>query len=45
MPVLIEIATHMKEIKLSPIIAAMQTQKATELSVELSKQKKMNWQK
>lgn len=43
MPVLLEIVTHMKEVKLSPIIASMQTHKATELSVELSKQKQVQW--
>jgi len=39
MPVLLDIVSHMKETKVSPILAAMQTNKASELSVELTKQK------
>lgn len=39
MPILLDIVSHMKETKVSPILAAMQTNKASELSVELTKQK------
>ena len=39
MPVLLNIVSHMKETKVSPILASMQTNKASELSVELTKQK------
>lgn len=41
MPILLDIVSHMKETKVSPILAAMQTNKASDLSVELTKQKNM----
>lgn len=41
MPILLDIVSHMKETKVSPILAAMQTSKASELSVELTKQKNL----
>ncbi|MES2214813.1 MAG: hypothetical protein V4485_02180 [Pseudomonadota bacterium] len=39
MPILLDIVSRMKETKVSPILAAMQTSKASDLSIELTKQK------
>ena len=42
MPMLIQIVTRMKEIRVAPIIAAMNPSKAKELSIELSKQRSLD---
>ena len=42
MPMLIQIVTRMKEVRVAPIIAAMSPSKAKELSVELSKQRSLD---
>jgi flagellar motility protein MotE (MotC chaperone) len=41
MPILLDIVSRMKETKVSPILAAMHTGKASDLSVELTKQRDM----
>jgi flagellar motility protein MotE (MotC chaperone) len=42
MPMLIQIVTRMKEIRVAPIIASMNPSKAKELSIELSKQRSLD---
>ena len=42
MPVLLEVVSHMKEIKVAPVIANMNPQRARELSIELAKQNTLN---
>ncbi len=42
MPILLVVVSNMKEIKLAPIIASMNPQKARELSTELAKQRSLN---
>ena len=42
MPMLIQIVTRMKEIRVAPIIATMNPSKAIELSIELSKQRSLD---
>lgn len=39
MPVLLKVVSNMKEVKVAPIIAGMNPEKARELSIELAKQK------
>ncbi len=43
MPMLVDIVTRMKEVRVAPIIAAMTPSKAKELSVELAKQKSLDY--
>lgn len=40
MPVLLKVVSNMKEIRVAPVIASMDTVKARELSIELSRQKR-----
>ena len=42
MPVLLKVVSNMKEIRVAPVIASMDTVKARELSIELSRQKPLN---
>ena len=42
MPMLIQIVTRMKEVRVAPIIASMHPSKAKELSIELSKQRSLD---
>ena len=42
MPVLLQVVSNMKEIKVAPIIASMHPLKARDLSIELAKQKSIN---
>ena len=42
MPMLIQIVTRMKEVRVAPIIASMNPSKAKELSIELSKQRSLD---
>ena len=42
MPVLLKVVSNMKEIRVAPVIAIMDTVKARELSIELSRQKPLN---
>lgn len=42
MPMLIQIVTRMKEVRVAPIIASMNPAKAKELSVELAKQRSLD---
>lgn len=42
MPMLIQIVTRMKEVRVAPIIAAMNPSKAKELSIELAKQRSLD---
>lgn len=42
MPMLIQIVTRMKEVRVAPIIAAMSPSKAKELSIELSKNRSLD---
>ena len=42
MPMLVQIVTRMKEVRVAPIIAAMNPSKAKELSIELSKQRSLD---
>ena len=42
MPVLLQVVSNMKEIKVAPVIASMHPLKARDLSIELAKQKSVN---
>jgi flagellar motility protein MotE (MotC chaperone) len=42
MPVLLKVVSNMKEIRVAPVIASMDTVKARELSIELSRQKPLD---
>lgn len=42
MPMLVQIVTRMKEVRVAPIIASMNPSKAKELSIELSKQRSLD---
>jgi flagellar motility protein MotE (MotC chaperone) len=42
MPVLLKVVSNMKEVKVAPIIASMNPEKAKELSMEIAKQKPLN---
>lgn len=43
MPVLLKVVSNMKEVKVAPIIASMDPAKARDLSIELSRQKPINY--
>jgi len=42
MPVLLKVVSNMKEVRVAPVIASMDTVKARELSIELSRQKPLD---